>query len=105
MPKYGLHGKLQAISGKGEELSNILLEASQLVATAKGCHLYLVSTDPADADAIWITEVWDSQEDHDQSLSIPRVRELIGKAMPILAGKPEKGQVLTVLGGAGIPTS
>ncbi|MEM8896756.1 MAG: antibiotic biosynthesis monooxygenase [Bacteroidota bacterium] len=105
MPKYGLHGKLQALSGKGEELSRILLEASQLVSTAKGCHLYLVSTDAHDSDAVWVTEVWDSREDHDHSLSIPGVRELIGQAMPILAGRPEKGQVLTVLGGAGIPAS
>lgn len=105
MPKYGLHGKLQATQGRGDELAIILLKAADLVSTAKGCHLYLVSTDSDDQDAIWITEVWDSQEDHDQSLSIPGVRELIGQAMPILAGKPEKGQVLNVLGGAGIPAS
>ncbi|MEM7510616.1 MAG: antibiotic biosynthesis monooxygenase [Bacteroidota bacterium] len=105
MPKYGLHGKLQAAQGRGDELAIILLKAADLVSTAKGCHLYLVSTDSDDEDAIWITEVWDSQEDHGQSLSIPGVRELIGQAMPILAGKPEKGQVLNVLGGAGISTS
>jgi hypothetical protein len=30
------------------------------------------------------------------------VRELIGEAMPILAGPPEAGVKLTVLGGKGI---
>ncbi|MEM6764566.1 MAG: antibiotic biosynthesis monooxygenase [Bacteroidota bacterium] len=105
MPKYGLHGKLQAVPGKGRQLADILMKASKLVSNAKGCHLYLVSMDTQDPDAVWITEVWDAEEDHDQSLTMPGVRELIGHAMPILAGKPERGQVLDVLGGAGIPIS
>ncbi|MBC3541123.1 putative quinol monooxygenase [Rufibacter sediminis] len=102
MNKYALHGKLSATAGNGEKLASILLEASQLVSTAKGCHLYLISKDPKDAESVWVTEVWDSQEDHDCSLLVPGVRELISQAMPLLAGKPEKGQVLEVLGGAGI---
>ncbi|WKN43447.1 putative quinol monooxygenase [Tunicatimonas pelagia] len=102
MNKYGLHGKLTATGGKGEQLATILLEASRLVASAKGCHLYLVSQDQAHPDDVWITEVWDSKEDHDHSLKDEKVRALITQAMPLLAGKPEKGQVLDVLGGAGI---
>ncbi|WP_210485808.1 putative quinol monooxygenase [Rufibacter aurantiacus] len=102
MNKYGLHGKLTASAGNGEKLAAILLEAAQLVSTAKGCHLYLVSIDKTLEDAVWVTEVWDSQEDHDNSLQVPGVRELISQAMPLLAGKPEKGQVLEILGGAGI---
>lgn len=100
--KYGLHGKLKAREGKGNELSTILLEASKLVSTAKGCHLYLISKDKQDADSVWVTEVWDSKEDHDNSLKVAGVRELITQAMPILAGAPEKGLELEVLGGAGI---
>lgn len=100
--KYGLHGKLKALAGKGDNLASILLEAANLVATAQGCRLYLVSRDPQDADAVWVTEVWDSREDHDNSLKAEGVRELIGRAMPILDGTPEKGQELEVLGGAGV---
>ncbi|CAN5729916.1 antibiotic biosynthesis monooxygenase [soil metagenome] len=99
MKKYGLHGKLKATVGKGEELASILKEASALVSTAKGCHLYMVSQDPKDGDAIWVTEVWDSKEDHDQSLHIAGVRELISKAIPILDGQPEKGVELAVIAG------
>lgn len=102
MNKYGLHGKLKAASGKGDQLASILLEAAKLVSAAKGCHLYLVSKDQNDKDAVWVTEVWDSKENHDESLKLPGVRELISQAMPVLAGPPEKGQVLEVLGGAGI---
>lgn len=93
---------MKALSGNGDNLASILLEAAQLVSTAKGCHLYLVSRDTKEAEAVWVTEVWDSKEDHDNSLKVEGVRELIGRAMPLLDGMPEKGQELEVLGGAGI---
>lgn len=102
MKKYGLHGNLKATPGKGAELAAILLQASQLVATAKGCQLYYISRTTDAPDTIWITEVWDSQADHDASLQVPGVRELIGQAMPILAAPPQAGQILEVLGGFGV---
>jgi len=102
MNKYGLHGKLTATAGNGDQLSAILLEAAKLVSTATGCHLYLVSKDNTDQDSVWVTEVWDSKEDHDNSLNVAGVKELIAQAMPILNGRPEKGQELDILGGAGI---
>src|SRR5690554_1198851 len=102
MSKYGLHGKLTAKEGYGEKLTSILLDASNLVSSAKGCILYLISKDNTDNDSVWITEVWDSKEDHDDSLDVEGVRELISQAMPILDGKPEKGQELEILGGKGV---
>ncbi|MEM9832415.1 MAG: antibiotic biosynthesis monooxygenase [Bacteroidota bacterium] len=102
MNKYGIHGKLTASDGNGEQLASILLEASRLVASAKGCYLYLVSQNQANPNDVWITEVWDSKEDHDHSLKDEKVRGLITQVMPLLDKKPEPGQVLDVLGGAGI---
>ena len=102
MNQYLLHGKLSALSGKGDDLEKILLEASQLMSSAKGCKLYMVSRDVNQAEDIWITEIWDSKEDHDNSLSVPGVKELIGQAMPILDGMPQKGQELKLKGGHGI---
>jgi len=102
MNKYGLHGHLQAKEGKGKELAAILIKASELVSTAKGCKLYVIGTDETKTDAVWITEIWDSKEDHDNSLQIPGVRELIGTAMPLIDGKPDLGQELSILGGFGI---
>ena len=100
MNKYLLHGALSAKGVKANDLAEILLEASQLVSTAKGCSLYVISTDGS--DKVFGTEIWDSKEDHDNSLSIPGVREFIGKAVPLLEGQPEKGQELNLLGGFGI---
>jgi quinol monooxygenase YgiN len=97
MNKYGLHGKLKATAGNGRHLADILLEASRLVSTAKGFGLYMVSLDQEDQDAVIVTEVWDSKEDHDNSLKSAEVKALIGRAMPLLAEMPKGGQVLEVL--------
>jgi quinol monooxygenase YgiN len=102
MNKYGLYGKLQAQSGKGKELGEILLKAAKLMENAKGCILYLVNKEVGNADSIYIIEVWESKEDHDNSLKVPGVSELIKQALPILAEKPTGGTTLEVLGGKGI---
>ena len=99
MKKYGLHGKLTAQSGKGDELANILLKASELVLQLETCHIYMVSQIAIEPDAVYITEVWDTKADHDASLQNPAVRALISEAMPILSGMPTGGQELEVLGG------
>lgn len=102
MNNYLLHGKFTAKTGLADELANILIEASQLVSTAKGCKLYVVSRDKNDPNAVYVTEIWDSKDDHDNSLKIEGVRELIMKAMPMIDGQPQKGQELEILGGTGI---
>lgn len=99
---YLLHGKFTAKTGLVDELANILIEASQLVSTAKGCQLYVVSRDKNDPNSVYVTEIWDSKDDHDNSLKIEGVRELIMKAMPMIDGQPQKGQELEILGGTGI---
>jgi len=102
MNKYGLHGKLKSRTGSSEKLTRILLEASKLVSSAKGCRLYIVSKDRMDNDSIWVTEVWDTKEDHDNSLNAEGVKSLIAQAMPLIDGRPDRGQELEILGGIGI---
>jgi quinol monooxygenase YgiN len=99
---YLLHGKLTAKPEHADELANILLEASNLVSTAKGCKLYVIGKDQNDLNAVYVTEIWDTKDDHDNSLKVEGVKELIMKAMPILDGQPTKGQELEILGGAGL---
>ncbi|MBS1757353.1 MAG: antibiotic biosynthesis monooxygenase [Bacteroidetes bacterium] len=99
---YLLHGKLQAKPNQANELADILLEASKLVSTAKGCKLYVIGKDENEPNSVYVTEIWDSKDDHDNSLKVEGVRELIMKAMPILDGQPTKGQELEILGGTGI---
>ena len=79
-----------------------MLEASKRVSTAKGCKLYVIGKDENDENSVYVTEIWDSKDDHNNSLKVEGVRELIMKAMPILDGQPSKGQEIEILGRAGI---
>ena len=80
---HGLIGKMTAVSGQLDALIAILLDG---VGGMLGCLSDVVARDPADADAVWITEVWDSAEHHKASLSLPQVQAAIAKARPIIAG-------------------
>ena len=98
---YGLIGKMTAVAGKRDELISILLEG---VAGMPGCLSYVVAKDPADADAIWITEVWDSQESHKASLSLPSVKQAITRGRPLIAGFSNNTTTEPV-GGHGLATA
>ena len=89
MARFGLHGSLLAQPGQRDALLEHMLEASRLMRDAPGCDLYLVATSEADDDAVWITEVWRTEADHDASLSLAGVRELIGRARPLIANMGE----------------
>lgn len=99
---YARHGKIRALEGKGQELAAILLEAAALVSTAKGCRLYMVSREEAHPEDIWVTEVWESRDDHARSLQMEEVKALISRARPLLGSEPPSSQELQVLGGSGL---
>jgi quinol monooxygenase YgiN len=96
---YGLIGKIQAAPGQRDALIAILLEGLR---DMPGCLSYIVAQDPADADAIWVTEVWDSQESHAASLSLPAVQQAIARGRPLIAGFGERYETMPV-GGHGLP--
>lgn len=96
---HGLIGRMTAAPGQRDALIAILLDG---VSGMPGCLSYVVATDPADAEAIWITEVWDSEASHRASLSLPQVREAITRARPLIAGFAP-GTVTVPVGGHGLP--
>ncbi len=102
MYKYGLSVKFIATENNAQKLSSVLLKASELVSTAKGCQLYLVSLDNDEPNTVWTTEIWDTKEDHENSLSVIGVKELISQARPLFAAAPEKIKEIKILGGYGI---
>jgi quinol monooxygenase YgiN len=67
-----------------------------------GCLSYVVATDPSDADALWVTEVWDSQASHQASLSLPGVQAAIAKGRPMIAGFSNRVETVPI-GGYGLP--
>lgn len=96
---FGLIGKMRAQPGKRDALLGILLDGTD---SMPGCLSYVVAKDPADADAVWITEVWDSEASHKASLSLPSVRAAIAEARPMIAGFDFSVPTQPV-GGVGIP--
>lgn len=80
---FGLIGCMRAASGRRDELLAIL--AAQ-IGDMPGCRSYVVAADVKDADAIWISEVWDSEADHKASLALPHVQATIAMARPLIAG-------------------
>lgn len=95
---YGLIGKIEAVPGQRDALAAILLRG---MAEMPGCRSYVVAEDPTDADALWVTEVWDSQESHSASLSLPSVQEAIREGRPMIAGFSDRTET-NVLGGHGL---
>ena len=101
MPRYGLVGKIVAIPGRGATLAAHLLDAAAALEEVAGCQLYLVSRDPADPDALWVTEVWESAEAHRASLELAAIQDLIARARPVIASMGERVE-LQPIGGKGL---
>jgi quinol monooxygenase YgiN len=95
---YGLIGKMIAVSEKRDDLIGILMEGAKGM---PGCLSYIIARDRSDPDAIWITEVWDSQASHDASLSLPSVQQAIAQGRPLIAGFAESF-VTEPVGGQGL---
>ena len=98
---YGLIGKMRCTPGQRDQLASILLEGTTAM---PGCFSYIVATDATDADALWITEVWDSAESHRASLALPSVQQAIAKGRPLIAGFGERFET-SPIGGVGLVTS
>lgn len=97
-PMYGLIGRMKAQPGQRDALAAILLEGTGAM---PGCLSYVVARDPADADALWITEVWDSADSHRASLALPEVQAAIAKGRPLIAGFDSQTET-EPLGGIGL---
>jgi quinol monooxygenase YgiN len=98
---YGLIGKIRCVPGKRDALIDILATGT---AGMPGCLSYVIARDSADADAIWVTEVWDSATSHKASLSLTSVQHAIGQGRPLIAGFGERFETEPV-GGQGLARS
>ena len=95
---YGLINKLNTVPGQRDALAAVLVEGTQAM---PGCLSYVIALDPADDNALWITEVWDSQGSHMASLSLPAVQAAIAKGRAMIAGFGSRVETVP-LGGHGI---
>ena len=95
---YGLISKINSVPGQRDGLAAILVKGTSEM---PGCLSYVVATDPADSDALWITEVWDSQASHKASLALPSVQAAITKGRPMIAGFSNRVETVPI-GGRGL---
>ncbi|MGH9382133.1 MAG: putative quinol monooxygenase [Thermoanaerobaculia bacterium] len=95
---FGLIGKMTTVQGQRDAFIDILLAG---IDDMPGCLSYVVAKDPEDENALWITEVWDSQASHEASLSLPSVQAAIAKGRSLIAGFGERF-VTAPVGGHGL---
>ena len=95
---YGIIGKILANDGRRDELIDILLDGTK---DMPGCLSYVIATDQDDENALWVTEVWDSQDSHAASLSLESVQQAIATGRPLIAGFGERFETSPV-GGHGL---
>lgn len=95
---YGLIANIKSTPGMRDLLVEILLEG---VSDMPGCLSYVVGLDGKDSDALWVTEVWESQERHKASLSLAAVQDAIMRAKPLIASFGQFVETAPV-GGLGI---
>lgn len=96
---YGLVGGIRALPGMRDALAAILVPGEAGMA---GCLSYIVAEDPADADLLWVTEVWTDSDAHRASLQLDSVKAAIAKGRPLIAGFDKRVET-KVLGGIGLP--
>ena len=80
---YGLIGQINALPGKRDELLKYLYEGTR---DMPGNLAYIIGEDLADPDALWVTEVWRTRTDHENSLKLASVQAAIAKGRPLIAG-------------------
>lgn len=97
---YGLIGKITAKEGRRDDLIEILLEGA---ADMPGCLSYIVSKDTGDKNGIWVTEVWDSKESHQNSLKLPWVKKAMNQGRPLIEEFSDRNETEPV-GGYGLAT-
>lgn len=94
---YGLIGKIIAVQGGRDDLAAVLTGMGSM----PGCLSYVVAADQEDADALWVTEIWESAEAHAASLSLPEVQAAIAQGRPLIAGFENRVET-EPLGGIGL---
>jgi quinol monooxygenase YgiN len=96
---WGMIGKITVLPGKRDEMIGILKSSA---ANMPGCLSYVVAKDAGDENVMWVTEVWDSQANHDASLALPAVKEAIPRGRALVTSF-ERVAATTPMWGVGLP--
>ncbi len=98
--------RYRAKAGQGEELAGLLLHVAERLRATAACELYLISRDAADADVVWVQEIWSGEADAEAALAQASDADEGPKPQDVLAlvdGRPERFDTVP-LGGVADPT-
>src|SRR5437763_6145062 len=101
MSAVGRYAKAVAKPGRGDQLAQKLLEVARALREAPGCQLYVINRSTADPDVVWVTELWQSQEQLDAAVETPGARERIPEVLDLVRDGGVERVDLEPLGGAG----
>lgn len=79
---FGFIAKLTAKPGTREQL---IFALSQNSSSMPGCLSYIAAKDSKDDNSIWVTEVWETEKHHKESLSQPSVQQAMALGKPLIA--------------------
>jgi quinol monooxygenase YgiN len=79
---YGLIVHLNVHDGQRDEMIDVLCGSA---ANMPGYICDVVANDASDDHSVWVTEVWDSEESHTASLSLPAVRNALPLGKQLVA--------------------
>ena len=74
MARFAQHARLRARPGRRDALVAKFLEVVEMQRGNSACELMLVSSSPDEDDAVFLTEVWTSAEEHDRARNSPEVQ-------------------------------
>jgi quinol monooxygenase YgiN/mannose-6-phosphate isomerase-like protein (cupin superfamily) len=100
MPEVSRYAKATAKPGQGAALAEVMLRVAESLEGAPGCLMYIVNRSPSEPDAVWVTELWRSQDDMDAALKLDSARALMPEVMELVDGPFEQIN-LEPLGGVG----
>jgi quinol monooxygenase YgiN/quercetin dioxygenase-like cupin family protein len=102
MAPVARYAKATARPGQGEVLASRLLDVARGLSEAPGCRLYLINRSQDDPDVVWVTELWQSQEQLDAALEAPEARDRIPEVLDLVQEGGFERIDLEPLGGAGV---
>ena len=89
MSQISVIAKIPAAPGKRAELAAALDAALETAKGEPGTRYYLLHEDSADADLLWMYEMYESQADLDTHMGTEAFKALGPAIGPFLAGRPE----------------
>jgi quinol monooxygenase YgiN len=92
---YGLIVKLKITPGRRDDVIRLLQGSTMGM---PGCISYVVAKDSSDENLIWVTEIWDTLANHDASLSLPSVRNVIPQIKALVAAFDKVAVTIPVAG-------